>query len=60
MPHWRQLVIENLGEIGTEFENTLACLSGTQRGLNHETNRGRKSRDTLPLIKLGPTVDGFG
>ena len=33
----------------TEFENTLACLSGTQMGLNHEKNGGRKSRDTLPL-----------
>ena len=33
----------------TEFENTLACLSGAQMGLNHEKNGGRKSRDTLPL-----------
>ena len=43
-------VIEYLGEIKTEFENTLPCLSGAQMGSNHEQNRGRKSRDTLPLI----------
>ena len=35
-------VIEYLGEIETEFENTLGCLSGAQIGSNHE-----KSRDTL-------------
>ena len=38
-----------VGEIETEFENTLACLSGAQMGLNHEKNGGRKSPDTLPL-----------
>ena len=27
-----------LGEIETEFENILACLSGAQMGLNHEKN----------------------
>ena len=42
-------VIEYLGEIETEFENTLACLSGAQIGSNHEKNEGQKSRDTLPL-----------
>ena len=42
-------VIEYLGEIETEFENTLACLSGAQMGSNHEKTGGRKSRDTLPL-----------
>ena len=31
-------VIEYLGEIETDFENTLACLSGAQMGLNHEKN----------------------
>ena len=31
-------VIEYLGEIETEFENTLACLSGAQMGSNHEKN----------------------
>ena len=41
--------VEYLGEIEFEFENTLACLSGAQTGSNHEKNRGRKSRDTLPL-----------
>ena len=40
-----------LGEIETEFENTLACLSGAQMGSNHEKTGGRKSRDTLPLIQ---------
>ena len=30
--------IEYLGEIETEFENTLACLSGAQMGSNHEKN----------------------
>ena len=45
---------EYLGEIETEFKNTLACLSGAQMGLIHEKNGGRKSRDTLPLrINLG-------
>ena len=31
------------------FKNTLGCLSGAQMGSNHEKNRGRNSRDTLPL-----------
>ena len=31
-------VIKYLGEIETEFENTLACLSGAQMGSNHEKN----------------------
>ena len=31
-------VIEYLGEIETEFENTSACLSGAQMGSNHEKN----------------------
>ena len=31
-------VIEYLGEIETEFENILACLSGAQMGSNHEKN----------------------
>ena len=34
--NFSNLVIEYLGEIETEFENTLACLSGAQMGLNHE------------------------
>ena len=42
-------MIKYLGEIETELENNLACLSGTQMGSNHERNGGRKSRDTLPL-----------
>ena len=42
-------MIEYLGEIETELENTLACISVAQMGLNHEKNGGRKSRDTLPL-----------
>ena len=36
-------------EIETEFENTLAFISGAQLGLNHEKNGGEKSSDTLPL-----------
>ena len=31
-------VIEYLSEIETEFENTLACLSGAQMGSNQEKN----------------------
>ena len=31
-------VIEYLGEIETEFEYILACLSGAQMGLNQEKN----------------------
>ena len=42
-------VIKYLGKIETEFENTLACLSKAQVGWNHGKNRGRKSRDTLPI-----------
>ena len=42
-------VIEYLGKIETEFENTLACLSGAQIGSKHEKNGGRKSHDTLPF-----------
>ena len=40
---------EFLSKIETEFEDTLACLSVALMGSNHEKNRGRKSRDTLPL-----------
>ena len=40
-------MIKYLGKIETQFENTLP--SGGQMGLNNEKNRGRKSRDTLPL-----------
>ena len=29
-----------------EFENSLACFSGTQMDSNHEKNKGRKSRET--------------
>ena len=29
-------MIEYLGKIETEFENTLLCLSGAQMGLHHE------------------------
>ena len=43
-------VVEYLGKIETKFDNTLACLSGSQIGSNREKNGGRKSRDTLPLI----------
>ena len=46
---WTDITPPYLGEIKTEFENTLACLSGAQMGSNHEKNGGRKSRDTLPL-----------
>ena len=49
--HGDNFVIEYLGEIGTKFENTLACISEAQMGSNHEKTGGRKSRDTLPLIK---------
>ena len=49
--NFSSFVLEYLGEIETEFENTLACLSGAQMGLNHEKNGGQKSRDTLPLKK---------
>ena len=45
-------VIEYLGEIETELENALACLSGAQMGSNYEKKTGgQKSRDTLPLNK---------
>ena len=34
--NFSNFVIEYLGEIETEFENTSACLSGAQMGSNHE------------------------
>ena len=36
--NFSNFVIEYLGEIETEFENTLACLWGAQMGSNHEKN----------------------
>ena len=36
------LKFEYLSEIETEFENTLACLSGAQMGSNDEKNWGSK------------------
>ena len=47
--NFSNFVIEYLGEIKTEFKNTLTCLSGAQMGSNHEKAGGHKSRDTLPL-----------
>ena len=38
--NFSNFVIEYLGEIEAEFENTLACLSGAQMGSNHEKNWG--------------------
>ena len=34
--NFSMFVIEYISEIETEFENTLACLSGALKGLNHE------------------------
>ena len=48
--NFSNFVIEYLGEIEAEFENTLDCLSGAQMGSDHEN---RKSRDTLPLSNNG-------
>ena len=45
-------MIEYLGEIETEFENTLACLSGAQM---HGFKQWRKKVDTLPLCGR-PTI----
>ena len=42
-------VIEYLGEIETEFKNTLACLSGAQTGPNHENMEVENLVNTLPL-----------
>ena len=36
-------VIEYISEIETEFENTLACVSGAEMGLNH----GKKWRSEI-------------
>ena len=47
--NFANFVIEYLGKIETQFENTLAGLSGAQMGSNHEKNEGRKSRENLPL-----------
>ena len=52
-------MIEYLGKIKTEFETTLACLSRTQIGSNHEKNEGRKSRDTLPLNSSKCNLEGI-
>ena len=35
-------VIQYLGKIETEFENTLACLSGAQLGLNKKNHLTQK------------------
>ena len=45
-------MIEYLGEIKTEFENTLACLSGAQMGSNHEKNWRLKISWHTPFIHL--------
>ena len=37
-------VIEYLGEIETEFENTLACLSGAQMGWNWNHKKKWRSK----------------
>ena len=42
-------VIEYLSEIETEFENTLACLSGAQMGFNHDKNWRSKISWHTPL-----------
>ena len=43
---------EYLGEIETEFENTLACLSGAYMGLNHEKKLRSKSSWHTPFNAL--------
>ena len=51
--------IEYFDEIETKFENNLVCISGAQMGSNHEKTRGRKSRETLPLmleLQLRPLI----
>ena len=66
MPHtgesnFSNFVSEYLSEIETEFENTLACLSGAQMSSNHEKTGGRKSRDTqtsvTDLFKVSLNLD---
>ena len=44
--NFSNFVIEYLGEIVTEFENTLACLSGAQMGSNHKKWRSKISWHT--------------
>ena len=44
--NFSNFVIEYLGEIETEFENTLACLSGAQIGSNQEKWRSKISWHT--------------
>ena len=50
--NFSNFVIKYLGKIKTEFKNTLACLSETQMGSNHEKIGGLKSHDTLPLTLI--------
>ena len=45
-------MIEYLGEIEAEFENTSACLSGAQMGLNHEKNWRSKISWHTPFKKI--------
>ena len=45
------LKFEYLSEIETEFENTFACLSGAQIGLNDEKNWGSKISLDCPFKK---------
>ena len=50
--NFSKFVIDYLGEIETEFENTLPCLSGAQMGSNYGKNWDQKSCDTLPSTKI--------
>jgi hypothetical protein len=43
------LKVKYLGEIEVIFEMALGNESGNQVGSIHEKNRGRKSRETIPL-----------
>ena len=51
---WNNMVIKYIDEIGTKFENTLACLSGAQIGSNHKKLEV-KNLVTHSLSQLCPT-----
>ena len=53
-------MLEYLGEIETELENTLACLSEAPMGSNHEKNGGRQSRDTQIFFSFFFSKKGGG
>ena len=54
--NFSNFVIEYLGKIKTELENTSACLSGAQMGLNHGKNWRSKISWHTPFTIFGKNI----